>query len=416
MAYIHFSKKQLSNGLVVIHHEDTTTPFVVVNLLYKVGAIDENPERTGFAHLFEHLMFEGTKQVPYFDGPLQEAGGENNAFTNNDYTNYYDIVPAENKEVPFWLEADRMQNLAINQTSLKVQKKVVIEEFKENYINQPYGDAYHLLRQMVYQKHPYQWPTIGKEISHIQNAGLGEVKAFFEQFYVPNNAILVVSGNITTVEAFQLSEKWMGTIAPNPALHKAVFDEPEQIMPRQSTVFAAVPQDCIYLAFQMPGRMADAYYHADVLTDILSTGTSARLHQRLLKEKGLFSEIDAYISGSNDIGMFIVEGRISAGISPEEALSAVWKELIQLQEEPVSAEELSKVKNKMMTYMNFSDASLLNRSISLAYYEMLGDAALINEEEARFEAVTAADVQQFAQLYLRPEKSNTLFYLSKLTR
>jgi zinc protease len=416
MAFIHFSKKVLSNGLCVLHHEDTTTPFVVLNLLYKVGARDEDPSRTGFAHLFEHLMFEGTKAVPYFDGPLQEAGGENNAFTNNDYTNYYDIVPAVNLEIPFWLEADRMQHLKINRESLNVQKKVVIEEFKENYINQPYGDAFHILREMVYEQHPYRWPTIGKEISHIKDATLKDVKAFFRKYYVPNNAILVISGNVAEEQAFELAEKWMEAIPPNPGLDLPIYSEPEQHSAKQSTVFASVPQDSIYLAFKMPGRLDPGYYHADVLTDILSTGTSSRLHQRLLKEQGLFSEIDAYISGSNDTGMFIVEGRVSAGVKTDDALAAIWAQLNELRMNLVSPEELDKVKNKMLTYMNFSDASLLNRTISLAYYEMLGDAQLINEEEARFEAVTAEEVQVFAETYLRPEKSNTLFYLSNLTR
>lgn len=416
MAYIHFNKKILSNGLCVIHHADHTSPFVVVNILYKVGAMHEHPEKTGFAHLFEHLMFEGTPDVPYFDGPLQEAGGENNAFTNNDYTNYYDLVPAVNAEIPFWLEADRMKNLAINRKSLTVQQKVVIEEFKENYINQPYGDSYHLLRELMYEHHPYKWPTIGKDIQHIKDASLKEVKAFFNKYYVPNNAILVISGDIEEENAFSLAEKWFGDIPKGKFDVHPSFDEPEQKVAKSITHSTAVPQDAIFLGFKMPARLEDGYYAADVTTDILSTGTSSRLNQRLIKEQGIFSEIDAYISGSNDVGMFVIEGKVSKGVDVQQALAGIWQEINLLSTQKVENEELEKVKNKMLTYMNFSDASLLNRSISLAYYEMLGDAHLINEEENRYENVSSEDILQFCSTYLRAEKSNTLLYLSNILR
>lgn len=411
MGHIHFSRKSLSNGLIVIHHHDTTTPFVVFNLLYKVGARDEFSENTGFAHLFEHLMFEGTKEVPYFDGPLQEAGGENNAFTNNDYTNYYDIVPDINAEVPFWLESDRMANLDIQLKSLNLQKKVVIEEFKENYINQPYGDASHHLREMVYKEHPYRWPTIGKEIAHIQNATLEDVRAFFQQYYVPNNAILAVGGNIESQQAFDWVNKWFGDIPGNPALKNNVFSEPEQTAATIKTLRADVPQDALFLAFKMPARLEEGYYAADVATDILASGPSSRLYQKLVKETGLFSEIDAYITGSNDIGMLIIEGKISEGKVMQTASEALWAVLHEMQQQLISDEELRKVKNKMITYMNFSDASLLNRMISLAYYEMLGDAEWINLEEDKYEHVSAEDIMLFCQSTFTQEKSNTLYYL-----
>lgn len=411
MGHIHFSRKTLSNGLIVIHHHDTTSPFVAFNLLYKVGARDESPDNTGFAHLFEHLMFEGTEEVPYFDGPLQEAGGENNAFTNNDYTNYYDIVPDINLEIPFWLESDRMTNLRISTTSLDLQKKVVIEEFKENYVNQPYGDAFHHLREMVYKVHPYRWPTIGKKIDHIKNATLKNVKSFFQQYYVPNNAIIAVGGNIESEQTFELVDKWFGDIPANPDLKKNVFTEPEQTSATFKTLKADVPHDAIFIAFKMPGRLEEGYYSADVATDILASGPSSRLYQKLVKETGLFSEIDAYISGSNDTGMLILEGKVSEGKEVSAASSALWDILKEMQQQLIAEEELRKVKNKMITYMNFSDASLLNRMISLAYYEMLGDAEWINLEEDKYENVSAADIMAFCQSTFVHEKSNTLYYL-----
>jgi predicted Zn-dependent peptidase len=411
MGQIRFNRHYFRNGLCVLHHYDPNTPFVVVNLLYKVGSRDENPKKTGFAHLFEHLMFEGTSQVPYFDGPLQEAGGENNAFTNNDYTNYYDMVPSMNAEIPFWLEADRMQHLNINPVSLELQKKVVVEEFKETIQNQPYGNAYHLLREMVYQQHPYRWPAIGKEPDHIRDASLEDVDSFFHYYYVPNNTVLVIAGNIREKKAMKLSEKWFGGIAPNPALEHASFQEPPQYEARKQAVHGDVPHDTIYLAFQMPGRLEDGYYAADVLTDILSAGNTSIFYQTLIREKGIFTEIDAYISGSNETGMLIVEGKVSENHNIEEGESAIWEILNRLSAESVRASDLKKVKNKMITYMNFSDASLLNRAISLAYYEMLGDAALINEEERKYFAVRPDDILNFCKTYIQPDKSNTLLYL-----
>jgi predicted Zn-dependent peptidase len=413
MSVIHFERKKLKNGLTVIYHSDPNTPFVVVNTLYKVGSKNESHHKTGFAHLFEHLMFEGTKNIPNFDGPLQEAGGENNAFTNNDYTNYYDIVPESNVEIPFWLESDRMQYLNINSTSLKLQKKVVIEEFKENYINQPYGDIQHLLRSMTYQNHPYQWPTIGKEISHVKDATLKEVKDFYHQYYSPSNAILVIAGNIESDKAFELTEKWFSDIPEQNINISEVIQEPLQTEERLKTHIASVPENMIIIAFQMPGRLENGYFEGDLITDILSSGPSSRLQHQLVKEKKFFSEIDAYITGSVETGMFVIEGRLHNGVDIEVAKNAIWEEVKNIQENEISDIELEKVKNQMLTYMRFSDASLLNKAISLAYYELLGDAEMINEESEEYEKITKENIRDFAKKFLNISQSNTLYYLSK---
>lgn len=412
MSEINFERKTLKNGLIVIHHLDRDTPFVVLNTLYKVGAKHENPDKTGFAHLFEHLMFEGTKSVPYFDGPLQEAGGENNAFTNNDYTNYYDIVPAANAEIPFWLEADRMQFLNINTRSLKLQKKVVTEEFKESCVNQPYGDIQHLLRAMVYPTHPYQWPTIGKDIAHIQDATLADVKDFYRTHYVPNNAIMVIAGDIDKETAFDYAEKWMADIPSGDIVSHNPVHEIPQTSPRELTHYTNVPQNMIVIGFPMPGRLEKGYFEGDLITDILSSGHSSRLHQKLVKELEIFSETDAYITGSNETGMFVIEGRINEGIDIQHARDLILEEIMLLQTGGISELELEKVKNQMLTYMRFSDASLLNKSISLAYCELLGDAQLINKEADFYENISAEDIRTFAQKFLNPHQSNTLYYLS----
>ncbi|MCC6582874.1 MAG: insulinase family protein [Chitinophagales bacterium] len=409
---IDYSREVLDNGLTLIHHHDKTTPFVIVNTLYKVGAKHEDEHRTGFAHLFEHLMFSGSKHFADFDKPLQEAGGENNAFTNNDYTNYYDMVPAVNVEIPMCLEADRMVNLNINKKSLDVQRKVVCEEFKENYINQPYGNVWHILREMVYEKHPYRWPTIGKELKHVEDATLEDVKAFYSKYYQPSNAILVLAGNIEKEQASTLAKTYFGELTGS-AVEKRIFEEPEQTMAKEKTVYEDVPLNAVYVAFKICDRLHPDYYASDVTSDILSNGTSSRLHQKLVKEEKAFVEIDAYITSSDDIGMFVVEGKITDGIELQKATDLIWAELKKMQEEKVNESELQKCKNKMLTYMNFSEASLLNRAISLAYYELLGNANLINEEEEQYDAVSAEHIQQFAQKTFTKERSNTLFYLKK---
>ena len=409
---IKFDKFVLDNQLTVIHHYDDTTPFVVVNTLYNIGAKHEKEDRTGFAHLFEHLMFGGTKLFPNFDHPLQEAGGENNAFTNNDYTNYYNVVPKENIEIALCLEADRMTKLDINPKSLDVQKKVVCEEFKEHYINQPYGDVWHLLRNMCYEKHPYQWPTIGKNLQQIEDATLDDVTQFYQQYYQPNNAILVIAGNIEKELAFELAKKYFDALSSNPVTHNT-FDEPEQEQAKSLTVHQKVPLSAFYLAFKVTEKKHKDFYTADTISDILSTGTSSRLYENLVKTKKLFVEIDAYITANNDVGLFIIEGKIASDIEMSVAEEAVWEELEKIKNQLIDDIEMQKIKNKMLTYMQFSEANLLNRAIALAYFQLLGDASQINTEVQKYEEVTPQQIQNFAKQYFTTERSNTLYYLKK---
>ncbi|MCB0512612.1 MAG: insulinase family protein [Bacteroidetes bacterium] len=409
---IGFSKIELENKLKVIHHYDASTPFIIVNVLYQIGAKDEDENKTGFAHLFEHLMFGGTKLFPNFDHPLQDAGGENNAFTNNDYTNYYDVVPKENIETALCLEADRMQSLDINEQSLKVQKDVVCEEFKEHYVNQPYGDAWHLLRALVYEQHPYKWPTIGKNLKQIEEATLQDVRDFYAAYYTPSNAILVISGNIEQEKAFSLTEKYFGQLTSKVVQHK-IFSEPEQQTAKTQTTYNDVPLNAIYIAFKITDKKNKDYYTADTITDILSTGTSSRLYQNLVKKEKAFIEIDAYITGSNDVGMFVIEGKIAEDCTVERAESLIWNEIEQLQKELISVKELQKIKNKMLTYMAFSESSLMNRTVALAHFELLGDANQINKEIEAYENVSAEAIQTFANVYLNKSRSNTLYYLKQ---
>ena len=410
---IEYYKEVLENGLTLIHHYDETTPFVVVNTLYKVGAKHEDENRTGFAHLFEHLMFSGSKHFKDFDKPLQEASGENNAFTNNDYTNYYDTVPAFNIETAMCLEADRMENLNINKKSLDVQRKVVIEEFKENYINQPYGNVWHILREMVYVVHPYKWPTIGKTLKHVEDATLDDVKNFYGEYYQPNNAILVIAGNIEKDHAIQLTAKYFNKIKSK-EINKQTFIEPTQTSAIEKTVYEDVPLNSVYIAFKMCDRLDPDYFNADVTSDILSNGSSSRLYQKLVKELKAFVEIDAYISASDEVGMFVFEGKVSDGFDVQLSVDLIWQEIEKIKQEYVNENELLKCKNKMLTSMHFSEASLLNRAISLAYYESLGNANLINDEEKNYDNVKMESVQQFAQKTFTKEKSNTLYYLKKI--
>jgi len=410
---VKFNRFTLSNGLRVIVHEDKTTPMAVLNILYDVGARDENPEQTGFAHLFEHLMFGGSVNIPNYDEPLQRVGGENNAFTSNDITNYYITLPAVNIETAFWLESDRMLSLAFSEKSLEVQRNVVMEEFKQRYLNQPYGDVWLNLRPMVYKTHPYRWATIGKELSHIEHAQIDDVKAFFKKHYNPQNAILVVGGDVDTEQVQQLAEKWFGPIPAGEKYHRDLPQEAPQLEERRATVTAKVPLNSVYIAFQMAGRMSEAYYVTDLVADILSRGNSSRLYKTLVKEKQVFSEVHAYMTGSLDTGMFVIDGRPLPGISVETAEAAIWDELEKLKAEPVTAEELTKVKNKTESTMVFSEMSLLDNAMNLAYFELLGDAELLNVEVARYLSITAQQVQQQAQAMFVKENSTTLIYLAE---
>ncbi|MBP6445193.1 MAG: insulinase family protein [Saprospiraceae bacterium] len=412
---IAFEKKVLDNGLIVIIHEDPSTPMVAVNVAYNVGSKDEDDEKTGFAHLFEHLMFGGSVNIPDFDTPIQEAGGENNAFTNSDITNFYELVPAQNIETALWLESDRMLQLRFSKKSLNTQKKVVIEEFKETCLNEPYGDMWHHLSELSYTKHPYQWPTIGREMNHIANATIEDVKTFFYQFYRPDNAVLVIAGNITSAEGFFLANKWFGSIPPGKNQKKLLPQEPKQIASRKKIIRQdIIPHDAIYRAYHMDGRLSDEYFICDLISDILANGRSSRFYQKLYKEQQLFSTIDAYISGSSDPGLFIIEGKTMPDVSIEQASEAIDRELRLLMEENLSERELTKLKNSLESSLIFSEISVLNKAISLAYFETLGDAGFINEEAARYQKLTAEDIRNTAKKIFIAENCNELIYFKKV--
>lgn len=409
---IEFQKKTLANGLTIIVHEDPSTPMAAVNVLYKVGARNEDYDHTGFAHLFEHLMFGGSVNIPSYDEPVQLAGGENNAFTNNDYTNYYLALPKENIETALWLESDRMLSLAFNEKSLEVQRKVVVEEFAQRYLNQPYGDIWLLLRPLAYEKHPYRWATIGRDIDHIRNATMEQVRAFFDRYYKPDNAILSIAGDIPVGRVFELVEKWFGPIPRGIQAVDTIPAEPEQTAARRLEVRRPVPASVIYIAFHMGPRLSREAAVCDVASDILSNGTSSRLYQRLVKETNLFSNVNAYISGDVDPGLFLVTGHVMEGTSLEAAEAALWHELELLKTEPVGDYELEKVKNKFEANNLFGEINVLNKAMNLAYFEMLGDAAMINDEVAEHNSVTSAEIREASQRIFRPENSSTLLYIA----
>lgn len=402
----------LSNGLRLVHSQDASTQMVALNVLYNVGARDENPEHTGFAHLFEHLMFGGSVNIPDYDAPLQLAGGENNAWTNNDITNYYLTVPRQNVETGFWLESDRMLSLDFSERSLEVQRGVVMEEFKQRCLNQPYGDVGHLLRPLAYRVHPYQWPTIGKELSHITNATLEEVKDFFFRFYAPNNAVLAVTGNISFEEAVSLTEKWFGPIPRREVPLRQLPKEPVQTGERRQVVERNVPLDSLFMAYHMCDRLDADYYAFDILSDILSNGRSSRLNQHLVQEKQLFSSIDAYISGTIDAGLFHISGKPAAGVSLEEAETAVREELNELQTALVQEHELEKVKNKFESTQIFGNINYLNVATNLAWFELNGQAEDMEKEVERYRAVTADRLKAVAQTAFREENGVVLYYKS----
>jgi zinc protease len=410
---VKFNRFTLDNGLRVIVHEDNTTPMAVLNILYDVGARDEDPNQTGFAHLFEHLMFGGSVNIPSYDEPLQRVGGENNAFTSNDITNYYITLPAANIETAFWLESDRMLSLAFSKKSLEVQRNVVIEEFKQRYLNQPYGDVWLKLRPLVYKQHPYKWATIGKEIKHIEDARIEDVKAFFKKHYNPQNAIMVVGGDVKTEDVKKLAEKWFGPIPAGEKYVRHLPQEPEQHDERRESVTAKVPLNDVYIAFQMGSRRDASYYAAELMSDILSRGNSSRLYRNLVKEKQIFSEVHAYMTGSLDKGMFVFEGKPLDGISIEQAETALWEEMEKLNATGVPADELTKVQNKVESTMIFSEMSLLDKAMNLAMFELLGDADLLNHETAKYLAVTAEEIKDLANQLFRKDNSSTLIYLAE---
>jgi len=410
---IEFEKFELDNGLKVIVHQDKTTPIVAINIVYNVGARNESANKTGFAHLFEHLMFGGSINIPNYDAPLQMVGGENNAFTNNDITNYYITLPKENIETGFWLESDRMLSLAFSEKSLEVQRNVVIEEFKQRYLNQPYGDVYLLLRPLAYKKHPYQWATIGKEISHIENATMQDVKDFFYAHYAPNNAVLSVVGNITAKEIKPLVEKYFGDIEKRKIAESNIAKEPKQTEPRELTVKRDVPNDTIYKAYHMCARMDKDYHASDLLSDVLSNGDSSRLTRKLIKEQKLFLELNAYIMGSRDEGLFIISGKPNDGVNIKDAEKAIDKEINLLIKEGVDEQELQKVKNKVESSLIFAQMNILNKAMNLGISETLNDANDINTEIDKYLKVKTKDIVRVAKQILNPNNCSTLYYLSE---
>ncbi|MCA1762430.1 MAG: M16 family metallopeptidase [Cryomorphaceae bacterium] len=413
---IEFERFTLKNGLRLLVHRDESTPIAAVNTLYDVGARDENPNQTGFAHLFEHLMFGGSVNVPNFDTPLQRAGGNNNAFTNNDFTNYYITIPVENIDTAFWLESDRMLSLAFSPQSLAVQKKVVIEEFKQRYLNQPYGDVWLKLRPMAYKDHPYQWATIGKSIDHIEDAELDDVKRFFKMHYQPSNAILVVAGNVEPQEIYEKVNHWFGSIASDAKASRKLPAENGSGGYECEEVFADVPQAAVYFAWPMADRYSDDYPAIDLLTDILSRGKSARLYKALVADRELFTSISCYITGSIDPGLLVISGMLNEGKSFDDVKDAVMAEVDKLVSAEVGENELEKVKNKFESQHVFSEISAINKAMNLAYYELLGDANDVNGVVKRYREVTAADIQRVAksvfsnpamkELRYKPKKNN----------
>jgi len=408
-----FKKFTLGNGLRVVYHEDRSTPLVCMNILYDVGARDEDKDRTGFAHLFEHLMFGGSINIPSYDEPLQRVGGENNAFTSNDVTNYYLTVPAANLETAFWLESDRMLSLAFSEKSLEVQRNVVIEEFKQRYLNQPYGDVWLLIRPMVYKVHPYLWDTIGKEIAHIAEAKMEDVKAFFKKFYCPNNAIMVLAGNVSFDEVKRLSEKWFAPIPQGLENQRRLPVEPEQKEFRSLKVEREVPFNSIYKIYHMCSRRDKEFYAADLLSDILSDGNSSRLYNELVKNKKIFSELNAYADDSLDSGMFVISGKVLDGFTLEVAEKAIEEELEKLKTGIIEEKELRKVQNKVESTLEFSEMNIMNKALNFAMAELLGDAGQVNEEAKRYHSVTTTQISEQARTIFRKENCSTLYYLAK---
>lgn len=404
------NKLTLPNGLRLVHNEDTSTQMVALNIVYDVGARDEHPDHTGFAHLFEHLMFGGSVHIPDYDAPLQMAGGENNAWTNNDITNYYLTIPRSNVETAFLLESDRMLELAFSEQSLEVQRGVVMEEFKQRNLNQPYGDVSHLLRPLAYRVHPYRWPTIGKDLSHIANATLDEVKAFFYRYYAPNNAVLAVTGNISWEETVRLAEKWFAPIPRREVPLRQLPQESVQTAERRLTVERNVPLDALFMAYHMCGRADADYYAFDILSDILSNGRSSRLARRLVQDQKLFSSLDAYISGTRDAGLLHISGKPSPGVTLEQAEAAVRKELEELKHSLIGEQELEKVKNKFESTQIFGNINYLNVATNLAWFELTGQAEDIDREVSRYRAVTAEQLQRVAQQTFLPENCVVLYY------
>ncbi len=410
---INFEKFTLENGLKVIFHKDISTPIAAINILYNVGAKDESPEKTGFAHLFEHLMFGGSVNIPDFDDALQDAGGNNNAFTNNDITNYYITIPKENIETALWLESDRMMSLAFTEKSLETQRSVVIEEYKQRYLNNPYGDVWLLLRPLAYTVHPYLWATIGKDVSHIENAVMQDVKDFFFNHYAPNNAIMCIAGDFELDYIKELTIKWFGDIEKRKIKIRNLPIEPEQTQLRTLTVERDVPASALYMAYHICKRTDYEFYATDLLSDILSNGDSSRLYQALVKENNIFSDIDAYLMGSNDEDLFVFSGKLSEGISFKKAEKLLRNEIEKIKKFDIKPEELQKIKNKTESKLIFEETEVLNKAMNLCYYELLGDASMINSESEKYLKVTAEEIKIMANKIFKDSNCSILYYKAK---
>jgi zinc protease len=410
---IPYSTFTLQNGLTVLVHEDPSVDIAVMNILYDVGSRDEQSDKTGFAHLFEHLMFGGSRNIPNYDEPLQRVGGENNAFTSTDITNYYLTVPASNLETGFWLESDRMLSLSFDPKVLEVQRSVVIEEFKQRYLNQPYGDVWLKLRPLAYEVHPYQWATIGKDISHIEKATLEDVKSFFYQYYLPSNAVLVVAGKVDHEQVLRLSEKWFGTIPSTTKPQRVLPAEPVQRVKKTITLEADVPADALYKAYHMPGRFHRDIYATDLLSDVLGQGHSSRLFNQLVNEKEIFSAINCYGTGTIDPGLWVVSGRLSEGITPEQGEEEVDRVLAEILKEGVTTEELNKVKNQAESTLEFGEVEVMNRAMNLAFASLSGDPNLVNREAGLISKVTRDDLSRVAHEMIREENASVMYYKKK---
>ena len=410
---IPYKRKTLDNGLTVVVNRDRSSKLAAVNLLYRVGARNENPARTGFAHLFEHLMFRGTRQVPSFDLPVQMASGDNNAFTNNDYTDFYITLPRDNIETALWLESDRMQGLELTPEKLATEKRVVIEEYRQRYLNQPYGDQMMLLRALSFRVHPYRWATIGLSPDHIADATMEEVQAFYRAYYHPSNAILSISADLDEERMLELAGRWFAPLADRPHPAAAIPQEPPQEAARREEVERDVPATTVSVAYHMGGRTSAEFFVGDLVSDLLSGGDSSRLYQRLVKQRRLLSSVNAYVTGDVDPGLFVFTGQLLPDTTPAQVEEAFREEIEALVRDAATEYELEKVRNKFEANTLFGELNVMNKAMNLGFYEMLGDLPLINGEVARYRAVTNDAIRDFCRRVLRPENSNTLIYKAK---
>ncbi len=408
-----FERYTLGNGLKVLIQPDRQTPMVAVNLLYDVGARDENPQWTGLAHLLEHLMFEGSRHIPNYDQPLQLAGGINNAFTNNDLTNYYCVLPAANLSTALWLESDRMCNLSLSEHKVEVQRKVVVEEFRQRYLNQPYGDLLALSRELSYTTHPYRWPTIGKNIEHIEQVPRQTIHEFYKEHYGPNRCTLVLSGNVNPDSALKEIEYWFGDL-PAQAQNKKPFPvEPPQTQARIKEVKRAVPEHALWMGWHMPGRNHADFKALDLFSDALSGSAAGYTMDELIRKRGLLNQGGFYVSGSADPGQFLFSATLREGKNPEQVAAEIQSFLFEIAEHRLTQDDLTRATEKMATSNAFSDASVQNRALRLATAEWLGDAQTLNTEWEEYAQITVDDVRNAAHRYLNPENSSTLLYLSE---